>query len=235
MNAGTAGSGDSRKKGPYKLIILGLIVIAGILLHQTGIVDWHTLLAMGERYAHTWWFPAAIVVVKAVLYMFAMPGSSMYWISGLFFRPPVATALVVVGGVGGAVLAYYFSQKMSQEMAERIRASRFFGIMRNHSDFATLSAIRTLPNFPHSIINYGSGILNVPMPRFLVSTIIGFAAKGYLYTSAIHHAATADELADVVRWETILPLVGLTLLFIIGKLLQRRFPRKTTERDAGTR
>lgn len=235
MTADSAGTAGRAKKGPYKLVILGLIVIAGVILHQTGVIDWHTLLEMGELYAHTWWFPAAIVIVKAVLYMFAMPGSSMYWISGLFFRPPVATTLVVIGGVSGAVLAYYFSQKMSQEMADRIRTSRFFGIMRNHSDFATLSAIRTLPNFPHSIINYGSGILNVPMPRFLLSTIIGFTAKGYLYTSAIHYAATADELAEVVRWETILPLVGLTLLFIIGKLLQRRFPRKTTEQDPGTR
>lgn len=218
---------DQKKKFPYKLVLLAIIVVTGITLHQLGIFDWYRFLEVGEKYAHTWWFPPAIIITKALLYMFALPGSSMYWISGLFFTPLLATIIVVIGGVLGAILAYNFAQRLSKESSEKILSSRFFKIIRNHSDFATLSAIRSLPNFPHSVINYGSGILQIPMTRFLVSTLIGFTAKGYLYTSAIHHAATADELSDVIQLQTVLPLIGLTLLFVVGKLFQRKVPSNT--------
>lgn len=214
----------NKKKFPYKLILLGCIVVLGIILHQMGIFDWYRFLEVGEKYAHTWWFPPVIIIIKALLYMFALPGSVMYWVSGLLFPPLYATIIIVIGGVLGAVLAYRFSRSMSRDSAERIQSSRFFKMLRNHSDFATLSAIRSLPNFPHSIINYGSGMLNIPMPRFLISTIIGFAAKGFLYASAIHHAATADALSDAIQLRTVLPLIGLVALFAIGKLFKRKVP-----------
>jgi len=223
-----------KTKFPYKLIILGVIIVTGITLHQLGIFDWRRFLEIGEQYAHTWWFPPVIIIIKALLYMFALPGSSMYWVAGLLFEPLYATTIVVTGGVSGAILAYRFSQGMSKDAAERIQSSRFFKVIRNHSDFATLSAIRSLPNFPHSVINYGSGMLGVPMTRFLTSTIIGFTAKGYLYTSAIHHAATADDLSDVIRLQTVLPLIVLTLLFVAGKLLQRKLPEQSIEQDRET-
>lgn len=212
----------NKKKFPCKPILLGCIILLGIILHQTGIFDWYHFLEVGKKYAHTWWFPPVVVIIKAVLYMFALPGSTMYLVSGLLFPPLYATVIVVIGGVSGAVLAYRFSRSMSRDSAERIQSSRFFKMLRNHSDFVTLSAIRSLPGFPHSIINYGSGMLNIPMPRFLISTIIGFAAKGFLYTSAIHHAATADALSDAIQLRTVLPLLGLAALFVIGKLFQRK-------------
>jgi len=226
---------EEKKKRPYKLLLLGAIIVTGIVLHQMGILDWYRLLDLGEKYAYTWWFPPLVIVVKAVLYMFAMPGSSMYWVAGILFPPLYATIIVVIGGVVGSILAYRFSQNMSKDSANRIQSSRFFSVIRNHSDFLTLSAIRTLPNFPHSVINYGSGILHVPMTRFLVSTIIGFTAKGYLYTAAIHHAATADDLTDVIQLETILPLIVLTLLFAIGKFFQRKkLPQQPIEPEQET-
>jgi len=225
-----------KKKRPYKLIIFLVIVATAITLHQLGVFDWYRLVEVGEIYAHTWWFPVVVIITKAVMYMFAMPGSSMYWVAGILFEPIYATIIVVIGGVGGSLLAYGFSQRMSAESAQRIQSSRFFSVIRNHSDFLTLSAIRTLPNFPHSIINYGSGMLRVPLPRFIISTIIGFTAKGYLYTAAIHHAATADDLSDVIQLETVLPLIGLTLLFAIGKFFQRKkLPETVTEPDQETR
>jgi uncharacterized membrane protein YdjX (TVP38/TMEM64 family) len=219
---------QKKRKFPVKLILLGIIILAGVTLHQTGVFDWYRFLEIGQLYAHTWWLPPLVVIIKAVLYMFALPGSSMYWISGILFEPLYATIIVVIGGVLGAVLAYRFSQSMSNDAAEKIQSSRFFKVIRNHSDFATLSAVRSLPNFPHSIINYGAGILRIPMKIFLPSTLIGFTAKGYLYTSAIHHASTADDLSDVIKLQTVLPLILLTLLFVIGKFLQRKLPQQQT-------
>jgi uncharacterized membrane protein YdjX (TVP38/TMEM64 family) len=221
----------SRKRVYKPFILIGLL-IAGVLLHQLDIINWYRVLETAESYAHLWWFPPLIIIVKAVLYTFALPGSAMYWIAGILYEPTWATLIIVIGGVGGAVSAYYFSRSMSDEMEERITSSRFFSLLRSHSDFATLSAARMLPNFPHSIINYGAGILNVSFRSFFFSTLIGFSAKGFLYASAIHHARIAENLSDVAKLETVLPLLLLTLLFIIGKLIQKKVSGKGTGRQS---
>jgi uncharacterized membrane protein YdjX (TVP38/TMEM64 family) len=210
-----------KKRGPYKFIMLGLLFIAGIIVHHLGWFDWHILLAQGEIYAHLWWFIPVIIAIKVLLYTFALPGSTLIWVAGLFYEPLVATAIIVAGGVGGAAAAYAFTRRMSTDVAAKIEASRFFGFLRKHTDWATLCAVRLLPNFPHSVINYGAGILRVPLPRFFFSTAIGFTAKGYLYASMIHHAAKADSLSDVIDPKTMAPLFILTALFMLGKLIQR--------------
>jgi uncharacterized membrane protein YdjX (TVP38/TMEM64 family) len=210
-----------KKRLPYKFILLGLLFAAGIIVHQSGWFDWRIFLEQGEEYAHSWWFVPAIIAAQVVLYTFALPGSSLIWVAGLFYEPLVATMIIVAGGVGGAAAAYAFTRRMSVDAAVKIEASRFFGFLRKHTDWATLCAMRTLPNFPHAVINYGAGILKVPLPLFLFSTGIGFTAKGYLYASMIHHAVKADSLSDVIDLKLLAPLFILTVLFMLGKLIQR--------------
>jgi uncharacterized membrane protein YdjX (TVP38/TMEM64 family) len=199
-----------------------MIIAVGITLQQLGLFDWRQLVTLGQSYAHQWWFPLLIVIMGALLYTFALPGSSMFWVAGILFDPLMATVLLVAGGVGGAVGAYFFSRIMSNEIQDRIQRSRFFNVIKNHGDFATLTAIRALPNFPHSVINYGSGMLHLPLSRLILSTVIGLAAKSYTYASAIHHAAAADKPSELIRFEVILPLLVLSLLFITWKFVRRR-------------
>ena len=195
------------------------------MLDRMGLFDWRRVIQIGEIHAHRWWFPPTLVLLKAVFYLFAFPGSIFFWVAGLLYHPLEATLIIAAGGVGGALCAYFFSRKMSLAFAEKVRNSRFFRFMANHSDFATLCAVRTLPGFPHSIINYGAGMLRIPLPRFALSTLIGFTAKGYVYASAIRLAATADEIGDALSPGAIFPLFALGALFIAGNLLQRKFSR----------
>jgi uncharacterized membrane protein YdjX (TVP38/TMEM64 family) len=211
-----------KPKRPYKIILLGLILILGILAVQLGWFDWRLFLHQGEQYAHLWWFAPAVIVAKVVLYTFALPGSTLIWVAGLFYHPIAATLIIVAGGTGGALAAYGFCQRMSADAHRRIETSRFFQFLRRHSDWATLCAIRILPNFPHSVINYGSGLLALPLPRFVISTVVGFAVKGYLYAAMIRNAATADTLAEVIDLKILGPLFILAALFLVGKAIQRR-------------
>jgi len=68
-------------------------------------------------------------------------------------------------------------------------------------------------------------MLHIPMPRFALSTLIGFTPKGYVYASAIRLATTADEVNDVLSPTAVFPLFALVGLFIAGKLLQRKFSK----------
>ncbi len=218
----------SRRQFPIKPVLLIALLLTGVILHQLKIIDIYQLLRIAERYAEMWWFPPFIILIKIVLYTFALPGSTMYWVAGLLYRPLTATVIIVMGGVLGAVSAYFFSSTMSGETEQRISNSRFFSLLRKHGDFFTLTAARILPNFPHSVINYGSGLIRIPFVSFLFSTIIGFTVKGYIYAAALHQATEADDLSDVLTFETALPLVILTVLIVIGKLIQIGLHRRTT-------
>lgn len=203
------------------MIILGLLVSAGVILHLLGWFDWRRFIELGEQYAHHWWFAPAIIVIKVVLYTFALPGSVMFWVAGLFYDPIPATAVIVAGGVGGATAAYFFARRISGEDAGKVETSRLFSLLQNHTDFTTLCAVRTVPNFPHTVINYGAGILNIPLPRFIVSTLVGFTIKGYLYASMIRRAATAEGLSDAICFKTVGSLFIVAALFMAGKAFQQ--------------
>jgi uncharacterized membrane protein YdjX (TVP38/TMEM64 family) len=207
----------------YKLLILGILVATGLILHNLNFFDQPFFTEIRENYLGKWWLPPLLVFLTAMLFAFALPGSMIYLAAGLLYDSLNATLVIVAGGVSGAVAAYYFSQYMSKDSRNRIQSSKLFSIMQKQCDFATLSAIRTLPGFPHSIINYGSGIINVSMPKFIAAAIIGFSAKGFLYASAIQQATTVDPFRETGRVETVLPLVGLALFFITGKIIHKKF------------
>jgi uncharacterized membrane protein YdjX (TVP38/TMEM64 family) len=204
-----------------KVIALVLIIGAGIVMQQLGWFDWTRFLAQAQKHAHSWWLPVVLIAAKIVLYAFALPGSFLIWLSGLLYDPLPATVISMAGGVGGAAAAYAVCRRLSEEYTIRIEASRLFQFLHRHTDFAMLAALRSLPNFPHSVINYGAGIIGVPLPRFLLASTIGFAAKGYLYTTMISHAVDADHIADAIDLNTLGPLFILAALFLIGKFIQR--------------
>jgi uncharacterized membrane protein YdjX (TVP38/TMEM64 family) len=214
---------DLIRKIPLQAILLIGLIITGIILQRLGVFDWHQLLKIAESYAHLWWFPFIIILAKIILYTFGLPGSVLCWIAGVLYHPLEATLIIVIGGVAGGVTAFTFSQRMFPEVMCKIKTSRFFSFMQRHSDFTTLCAIRTLPTFPHSVINFGSGMIHVPPHRFIISTVIGFSVKGYLYASSIRNTATADEIADLLSVETTLPLIIIVLLFIVAKIFQRKY------------
>ncbi len=211
---------------PYRVIVLVVLILTAIVLEHTGVFDWHHMVQTREIHAQRWWFPPALVLLKVAFYTFAFPGSVFVWVAGLLYHPLEATLIIAAGGVGGGLCAYFFSRKMSLAFANKVRESRFFRVIENHGDFATLCTVRTLPSFPHSIINYSAGMVHIPLPRFALSTLIGFTAKGYVYASAIRLAATADEISDAFSPGAIFPLLALVALFIAGKILQGKFSKE---------
>lgn len=209
----------------FKTFLLIGLILSGLLLHHGGLVDKDRIIRIADLWADRGWFPLMVIALKIVLYTFALPGSSLYWVAGILYPPVKATFVIVMGGVIGAITAFALARRMSGGATGKIGASRFLPFLRTHSDFATLCAIRLLPAFPHSVINYGSALIGIPLHRFVLSTLIGFSVKGYLYASAIFNTVKADRLKDITSPETMIPLILLSLLFLFAKIWQRRFFR----------
>jgi uncharacterized membrane protein YdjX (TVP38/TMEM64 family) len=80
-----------------------------------------------------------------------------------------------------------------------------------------------MPNFPHSIINYGAGVLRVPIGQFVASTLIGLTLKSYLYANVVHNAVTAEDPARLMQLETWGPLGLLAILMAVAAWFRARW------------
>lgn len=210
-------------KGYFKLIILLVILLTGIIVQKTGILDISRALELTEAIAGSWWFPPLAVIVQVVMYMLAFPGSILMWTLGAIYQPWTATILVVAGGVTGGLAAYLFASSLSSSWTARLSGSKVFNILKKNSGFLHLCILRCLPGFPHSFINYSAGILKVKLLPFILSTALGFSIKGFIYCSAIYSAVYMDDLEDVISIANLWPLIILVIFFLFGIAVQKRY------------
>jgi uncharacterized membrane protein YdjX (TVP38/TMEM64 family) len=213
-----------------KVLILLLLIVIGFIIQQTNIADWRHILEQIEKFSDYWWVWTLVLGTKVVFYALAMPGSWMIWIAAILYNPVQATIIIIGGGTIGGLLGYFLSKRLSQKDKSGEKDSIFFGFLQKNSNFLALCAARIIPGFPHSVINYGSGILGISLPKFLLATLLGFAVKGFVYSSAIHEAIEVSGISEMDKWKTVWPLLILAGLMVIGHVFQRFFIDKRVSR-----
>lgn len=207
------------RAGPLLLLLL---LLGGLAAQWAGVIDAGAWLVWAQEHADRWWLPVVLVVAQVVLFTFGLPGSVLVWAFALLYQPLVGTGLFVLGTLGGGLGAYLFVRHVGGPWADRYRQTRVFRWLHG-SDWMTLVAVRTLPTFPHSVINFSAGLLAIPLRRFLLASAVGLTVKGYVYVSTIHHAAEAGVAGEGVTWRTGVPLVLLAGLFLLAAWLRRRW------------
>lgn len=214
---------DDESRHAQLLPLAGLLalVCVGALLHAFDVFDWRETLQWAKDYAQHWWLVAALIAVQVVLFMFALPGSTLLWLVAPLYPPAVATAILTVGGSLGGLAGYFVARRMTARQLAPLRRHRLFRFLEKHTDFLALLAVRLLPAFPHSVINYGAGILRPPIAAFLAAAVLGLGVKSFLYASVIHSMAQT-EFSEFARMDTVLALLGLAVLVFAGRAFQRR-------------
>jgi len=206
----------------WPLALLALLLAAGLAAHFLEWFAWREALAWARGHAGQWWLAPALVLLQVLLFMFALPGSTLLWVVAPLYAPAASTLILTVGGSAGALAAYAFSRRLSEAEQVRLRRHPAWRLLERESDFLTLCALRLVPAFPHSVLNYGAGILRLPLGRFLAAAAIGFGLKAFLYSSVIHGALEATDARDLLRVEAVLPLILLALLLFAARILRRR-------------
>jgi uncharacterized membrane protein YdjX (TVP38/TMEM64 family) len=200
----------------YKSIILVTLVLLGITLQLTGIIDLEQLIIVARQHSDHWWLVVLLVAIQAVLFTFAMAGSSMVWISAALYSPITSTAIMTAGTTLGAVSAYIFSQLLSVELTQKIKNTHIYKLLYKQGNFLTLFALRMMPGFPQSVINYSSGILKIKLINFIPAAIFGTAVKTYVYSVLIYNASTPSALSSSIDVSTVWPLLLLSFLILIA-------------------
>jgi len=84
----------------------------------------------------------------------------------------------------------------------------------------TLFAVRVMPGFPHSVINYSSGILHLKLINFIPATLLGITIKAYVYSELIYKATTATFIAEDLAISDVWPLFVLSLVLLVIMLIR---------------
>lgn len=218
---GVASGPPRGRQNPRKLWILPILVVAGIALGIWQPIGFADLLAYGEEVGTSPLFLAAAVGGMVVFFTFGLPGSLGLWLIAPFHPPLVATFLLLVGSVAGAVGAYAFARHLRSDWTPSGAATKIHGLLRRQGGFATQTALRVFPGFPHSVVNFAGGVLRLPIGTFVAAALIGLSVKWSIYASAVHGITDAIAADEAVTPATIWPLFALAALFLAGAWVKR--------------
>ncbi len=216
-----------------KLIIVAALITAGILLEVYGLLDAETMLNVARAYADQWWLVAVIILLQMIMFTFALAGSFFLWIAAPIYPPTMATFILAAGGTLGGICAYYFSRRLTDEWVERIEHSQTYRILQKQDNFFVLFALRVFPAFPHALVNYSSGILNVKLSHFIAAAILGISIKSYVYAQVIYSATTSASLDELMDISTYGPLILLSVITLIAVYIKYKIDSKREEKPEG--
>ncbi len=211
-----------------KLLIIILLIAFGIWLKTSDVLDVQNMLSVARVYADHWWLILVLILLPAVMFTFALAGSLFLWVVAPLYPPVTATFILVAGSTLGGISAYFFSQRLADDWVEKIEKSRTYKLLQQQDNFFTLFALRVFPGFPHALVNYSAGILNVKLSHFIAAAILGIAIKSYVYSNVIYNATTAASFEDLLDISTFGPLILLSAFTLIGVAIRFKLSKKQT-------
>lgn len=205
--------------------ILPALVVLGLVLTLWHPIELESLLAWGEDIGTSWWFLLLTMAVIALMFTFGLPGSFGLWLIAPFNPPLLSTLLLVISSTAGSLGAYYFAVKMGGSRAPTRATAWIMDTLAKRGSMLTLLAMRMLPGFPHSVINFASGVLKIPMRKFLTATILGLIIKWGVYSAAVYGVTEVIEGEEVISMGSLYPLFALVVLALAGAWARRRMGR----------
>lgn len=218
------------KRYAKKLLIVALLITAGILLDFYGLLDAEKVLGIARGYTDEWWLIVVLILLQAVLFTFALAGSIFLWVAAPLYPPTMATFILAAGGTLGGMGAYWFSKSLTDEWVKRIENSHAYKLLHKQDNFFVLFALRIFPAFPHSLVNYSSGILKVKLSHFIVAAFLGIGIKSYVYADVIYSATTSASLDELMNISTYGPLILLSALTLVGVFIKYKISSNDEER-----
>ena len=207
-------------------LVLAALILAGVTLAIWQPVGLAQLLAWGERLTAHPLMLLVLIAAMALLFTFGFPGSVFLWLVAPFQPPLAATAVLLAGSVTGALGAYLLAKRLGSTRPLGRRGRQVVDFLSARSDLATQCALRLLPGFPHSAVNYAGGILRLPLRGFLLAALMGLGIKWAVYASAVHSGVGALERGEVIDFRDVLPLVILAVLLLLGAWARRMIERR---------
>lgn len=209
----------------FRLFVLAFILGAGLGLTYWQPVSPEELLEWAMGIELDPWTVVALVALQVLLHAFALPGSLMLWVFAPLFEPVAATVLLTTGSVLGALAAYALVGWAGVDWKPGLRTDRVIAVLARRPDFTIQVILRVLPGFPHSVLNYGAGVLGLSLGGFLAAATLGLAVKWFVYAKAVHALVAAGVEGEPMGLQTLAPIIVLVVLLTIGAIFRRWLDR----------
>lgn len=215
-------------RGLLLILILGI----GVWVVATDPVDREQLRVFGEWLrAH----PAALLallLLQVLMFALALPATLTVWLVAPFLSFFHAVVFMVLGSVLGALAAWWVAGWLGATARSQVVDHPVYKLLRDAADPITQVALRVLPGFPHSMMNYAGGVLALPLPGFIAAAVLGLTVKWMLYVSAIQALLEAGDDSGAIDAIALLPLLLLALFLMGGRWLAHRWrARRMESRD----
>jgi len=174
--------------------------------------------------------PAVFSLFFAGGTLFAIPGSAMTLIAGLFFKPLTAVGVSTLGSTLGGGAAFLIARNLAREDLARwaSRSQRFRKLDRMTEKHGAwiVAMLRLMPLSPFSVLNYAFGLTRVRFWEYLLwSCLCTLPNTLFFVLGARVIMRTLRERQ--MPWTLVGLLAGVTLLLALGMaFVERRLEKK---------
>ncbi len=214
-------------------IALALGIIAAVF-HWTELGAW---LGLGDATSA----PRQLVAdtTELILVPLAFVGSGLLMLplgplialAGYIYGWSSGAVLGIAGAAANALVLYAAGRRVKSRILRRVLSARMHRIMKRTArrGFMGVAAIRVLPVAPYSAVNIAAGAAGVPLPQFLLGTLLAMAP------GAACLALIGDRLHALWAspgWETALGLAGAGVLLAALTFAIPQIARLVPARDS---
>ena len=118
---------------------------------------------------------ALFVAIYALMTLLPVPKSVLSIASGIIWGLVGGVALVYIGALFGAALAFLLGRALGRDAIERFtgaRVSAVDDVLRNRG-FLSVVGVRLIPVIPFTVINYAAGLSAVRLRDYAFGTLLG--------------------------------------------------------------
>ncbi len=210
-----------------KQVLIIVLTIAFFLIYRTflsnitaqSIRDWIT--GFGSM------APIAYIIVWVVLPVFFFPVPILALAGGISFGLWMGTAYTLIGAVINSSLMFLLAKVLAKDMVNKYLEEKMpqkwwdkFMKAEGKEGFLIVFICRLIPAMPYNVINYASGLTNIPFSKYTIATIIG------IFPGTVIFLNVGDKILDIHSPEFIISIILLILLtagsIMLGKLVAKK-------------
>jgi len=163
------------------------------------------------------WAPVLYVVLVTVLTCAFFPFPLMAAAGGLVFGVAEGTALSVLGGTLGALLAFVLARTVAGDAVAGLAGERLERLQRavERRGFVAVLYARIFPGVPRDLSNYAFGLTRVGIVAYGLATVLGITPRAYAYV------ALGGSLGSFDSTQSIVAIAVLVAMGLLGLVLVR--------------
>ncbi|XP_029306372.1 transmembrane protein 41A-B-like [Cottoperca gobio] len=172
-----------------------------------------------------------LLFCSAYLYKqsFAIPGSSfLNMLAGAIFGPWEGLALACLLTTLGSTFCFLLSSTFGKQHVVRFFPEKVALLQRkveeNRSSlFFFLLFLRFFPMTPNWFLNITCPVLNIPMPIFFFSVLIGLMPYNFICVRTGSILSEISSLDDIFSWGTLAQLLAIALMALLPGALIKQY------------